>query len=125
MMRSLALGPRRSSLAGDAARWDCRLLASSRLPLACAALVLCTACSPISVAARTRAAERAHQRARSAQAELHAPYEYVLASLYLEKAREESAEANYAGALDLLNRSEQSARRARVLAEARTPGAAR
>ena len=75
---------------------------------------------------RQRSAERAVAAAAAEGAQGSATYELVLARLYLDKAREESAEAHYAWALDLLAKSEQSARRARTLAlasaRARVPG---
>ncbi len=72
-----------------------------------------------------RSAERTLAQAERAQAERRATYEIVLARAYLEKAREESAEAHYAEAFRLLDGSSQTAERARVLAQTRGAGAGR
>jgi hypothetical protein len=89
-------------------------------------LLLCAGCSPVAFVARQRTAERAVAAAAAEGAQESATYELVLARLYLDKAREESAEAHYAWALDLLAKSEQNANRARTLslasARARVPG---
>jgi hypothetical protein len=90
-------------------------------------LLLCAGCSPVAFVVRERSAERAVAAADAEGARASATYELMLARLYLDKAREESAEAHYAWALDLLAKSEQSANRARTLsvasARARVPGA--
>ncbi|MDB4987149.1 MAG: hypothetical protein JWN04_2327 [Myxococcaceae bacterium] len=76
-------------------------------------------CSPAAFAVRERAAERALAAAGAEGAQGSATYEFVLAQLYLDKAREESAEAHYAWGLELLAKSEQSATRARTLSQER------
>lgn len=80
-------------------------------------LVSVSGCSPLAFAVRERAAQRALAAADAEGAEHLAVYERVLARRYLDKAREESAEAHYAWALRLLAQSEQSAQRARKLAQ--------
>lgn len=86
--------------------------------------LLLAGCSPITYARRAALTERAVHAAEQAEAARLAPYELTLAKVYLDKAREESAEAHYALSLALLQRAEQSAKRARVLAEARNSGGA-
>lgn len=91
------------------------------------ALLLCSGCAPVAFAVKQRAAERAVAAAEAADAQAHAIYEIVLARRYLDKAREESAEAHYAWALELLAKSEHNAVRARTLsadlqARERLPG---
>jgi hypothetical protein len=86
--------------------------------------LLVVGCSPITYARRAAVTERAVRAAEHAEAVRLAPYELTLAKVYLDKAREESGQAHYALSLDLLRRAEQSAKRARVLAEARTGGGA-
>ncbi|MDB4977469.1 MAG: hypothetical protein JWN48_5810 [Myxococcaceae bacterium] len=82
-------------------------------------VALSAACSPAAFAVRERAAERAYAAADAEGAQVQATYELVLARLYLDKAREESAEAHYAWALELLSRSERSAKRAFTLSQER------
>ncbi len=82
-------------------------------------------CSPTAFWLRERDAERSLSGAERVQAERYAPYELVLARLYLDKAREESAEAHYAEALRLLEGCAQTSERARSLAQARGAGAPR
>lgn len=77
------------------------------------------ACSPISYARQARSVERAVALAEAAHANEHARYEVTLARLLLEKAREQSGSAHYASALELLQRAEQTALRAQLLARAR------
>jgi heme-degrading monooxygenase HmoA len=83
-----------------------------------ALLLGATGCSPLAFAVKERAAARALAAADAEGAQEHAVYERLLSQRYLDKAREESAEAHYAWALSLLAQSEQSAVRARKLAEA-------
>ena len=86
-------------------------------------VLACGACSPVSFAVHARAAESAVEAAESAQSDKYASYELVHARVLLDKAHEEASEAHYALALDLAERAEQSARRARALAHARSAGA--
>lgn len=72
-----------------------------------------------------RDAETSVREAEQARAGTRATYELTLAKLYLDKAREEAAEAQYAVARRYLERSEQNARRALVRAESATVGAGR
>lgn len=91
-------------------------LACSILALTCLAA---TACSPWSAAVEARVAQHALRVAEQTGARELAAYEYTLARLYLDKAREEAGEAHYAFALKLLQRSQRSAHKARTVAEAR------
>ena len=84
------------------------------------ALLICSGCSPVAFAVRQRTAERAVASAEAAGAQVHATYEIVLARRYLDKAREESAEAHYAWALELLAKSERNALRAATRAAPRS-----
>jgi hypothetical protein len=91
---------------------------AGRGALLCSTLALaCAACSPWSAAVGARDAQLALQEAERARAGEHAVYEYALAKLYLEKAREEAAEAHYAVALQLLQRSRDNAHAALLRAE--------
>lgn len=83
------------------------------------ASVLVGGCSPIAYARGVREAEAAVLDAERTDAARLAPYELTLARVYLEKAREASAEAHYAFSLDLLARATASAARAGALAASR------
>jgi hypothetical protein len=85
------------------------------VPLAAAAAL--AACGPIRSGRATRAATADVAEARAAGAERLAPYWFTLAVEYLEKAREESAEADHQAASRLGDQASAAARRA--TAEAR------
>jgi hypothetical protein len=83
-------------------------------------LFICAACSPASYAVEARSAERALAAAEVTPAAIEkAPYELWLARLYLAKAREESSEAHYAVARELLASARQNAVLARQLSLSR------
>jgi len=75
-----------------------------------------TGCSAILARHRINAAVDALNSAQSADAEKKAPYEYTLAALYLEKAREEEAYARFGEALDLSDIAAQYAEQAQSVA---------
>jgi len=83
-------------------------------------LLICAACSPASYAVEARSAERALAAAEvTPAASEKAPYELWLARLYLTKAREESSQAHYAAARELLASARDNAVLARQLSLAR------
>jgi hypothetical protein len=91
-------------------------------------LLICAACSPASYAGEARSTERALAAAEATPATSEkAPYELWLARLYLTKAREESAQAHYAVARELLASARHNAVLARQLSLSRpaNPQAAR
>lgn len=75
-----------------------------------------TGCGAVLYTANVAPASSSVEQARLAEAETRAPYEYYLAQAYLEKAREEAAEANYQDAIRFAEASEQNATRAIELA---------
>jgi hypothetical protein len=83
-------------------------------------LIICAACSPASYAVEARSAERALAAAEvTPAASDKAPYELWLARLYLAKAREESSQAHYAVARELLVSARHNAVLARQLSLSR------
>ena len=82
---------------------------------------LCLACGPIEYIGQvSRRAATSVVAAKEAGAEKLAPYEYQLALLYLEKAREEGAYAQYQVSVEYGQRAEAFAVKAREIAIART-----
>jgi Tfp pilus assembly protein PilF len=84
-----------------------------------AAVSSVAACGPSLYTFNVLPASAAVEQAREANAEEHAPYEIHLAMSYLEKAREEAAEANYQDAIRFAERANEYATKARDLARRR------
>ncbi len=82
-------------------------------------------CGPVMYTSQIRAAARAVEQARVAQAPERAPYEYYLAEDHLEKAREEAAEASYQDAIRFAKTAEQFGVKAQDLARTRAREAGR
>ena len=82
------------------------------------ALVL-AGCGPTLYTVRIVPAARAVEQARQAGAEEHAPYELAYAEAYLDKAREEAAEASYEDAMRFAETAEEFGEKARALARRR------
>lgn len=99
--------------------------------LAASAVIAALAgCGPVTYIGQVaRGASREVEAARAAQAELYAPYWFTLAVAYLDKAREEAAEADFQAANRLGEKASRAARKAievtaRRKAEAAGGGAA-
>lgn len=75
-----------------------------------------TGCGAVLYTANVAPASSSVEQARLAEAETRAPYEFYLSQAYLNKAREEAAEANYQDAIRFAETSEQNATRAIELA---------
>ena len=89
------------------------------LRLAACAAGLSTACGPILYTAQSLPATSALEEARDAGAERTAPYEFFLANAYLEKAREEAAQAHYEEADRFAGIAAEAAVKARTMARER------
>lgn len=85
-----------------------------------AVVLLGGGCGPIESTAVIGEAEVELAGARAADGETHAPYEYVSAELYLEKAREERGYADYQAAIDYARKAAEMARQARAKAMRQT-----
>lgn len=72
-----------------------------------AAAALLAACGPTLYTFNIIPASSAVEQAAQAQAAEHAPYEYFTARSYLDKAREEAAEANYQDAIHFAERASE------------------
>jgi hypothetical protein len=83
-----------------------------------AAAVL-AACGPTLYTFNSIPASQAVEQARQANAAEHAPYEYFFARSYLDKAREEAAEANYQDAIRFAERANEFGTKARDMARRR------
>lgn len=84
------------------------------------ALLTCTACAPSAYAVHVTRAERAVEHARKSDARESAMYELTLAEAYLQKSREESAEAAYQDAIRLAKLAKEHAQRAVEQSRARS-----
>jgi hypothetical protein len=76
------------------------------------ALLSGSGCVAASAAVQSTKAARAVEHARRSHAGDQAPYEFTLAEAYLEKAREESSEAQYQDANRLSRKSQENAAKA-------------
>ena len=77
------------------------------------------ACGPSLYTFNIVPASQAVEQAAQANAAEHAPYEYFYARSYLDKAREEAAEANYQDALRFAETANEFGTKARDLARRR------
>lgn len=84
-----------------------------------AAAVTFAACGPSLYTFNLVPASQAVEQARLANAAEHAPYEYFYARSYLDKAREEAAEANYQDAIRFAERANEFGSKARDMARRR------
>ncbi len=84
-----------------------------------AAVTSFAACGPSLYTFNIIPASQAVEQARAANAAEHAPYEYFYAQSYLDKAREEAAEANYQDAVRFAERANEFGTKARDLARRR------
>ncbi len=82
-------------------------------------------CGPVLYTTDVSDAAERLERARSAGAANHAPYEYYYADACLEKAQEEAAEASYEDAVKYARAAEELASRARSLSRRRLREAGR
>ena len=90
-----------------------------------AAIVLCsTGCGPILSTVLIQQAATELEGAKAAHAEIHAPYEYTGAELYLEKAKEQQGYAEFAPAVDFAYKARELAKRGKdkALAKSITTG---
>lgn len=85
----------------------------------CAAVSTLAACGPTLYMWNSIPAASTLEEARQANAAEYAPYEFFLAQSYLEKAREEAAEANYQDAIRFAERAEELGVEARDRARSR------
>ena len=77
-----------------------------------------SACGPVEYVREVNGnAATAVERAKEANAEQAAPYEYTAAVQYLKKAREEGSYSEYQTAVEYGRRAAELARRARAIAE--------
>ena len=97
-----------------------------RRALAASAVIAQLGCGPVTYIGQvTRTASHDVEAARAVQADIHAPYWFTLAVAYLDKAREEAAEADFQAANRLGLKASQAARKAiEVTASGRDAGAA-
>lgn len=84
-----------------------------------AGLSLLAACGPSFYTFNVIPASSAVEQARVANAAEHAPYEFFIAQSYLDKAREEAAEANYQDAIRFAERANELGTKARDMAQRR------
>ena len=70
-----------------------------------------TGCGPILSTVLIQQAATELEGAKAAHAEIHAPYEYTGAELYLEKAREQQGYAEFAPAVDFAYKARELAKR--------------
>ncbi len=77
------------------------------------------ACGPSLYTFNIIPASQAVEQARQANAAEHAPYEYFYAQSYLDKAREEAAEANYQDAIRFAERASEFGTKARDMSRRR------
>ncbi len=92
-----------------------------------AAVVLCgTGCGPILSTVLIQQAATELEGAKAAHAEIHAPYEYTGAELYLEKAKEQQGYAEFAPAVDFAYKARELAKRGKdkAIAKSNTDGPA-
>ena len=79
--------------------------------LIAAMALLGTGCGPILSTVLIQQAATELEGAKAAHAEIHAPYEYTGAELYLEKAREQQGYAEFAPAVDFAYKARELAKR--------------
>lgn len=84
-----------------------------------AAVAMLAACGPSLYTFNVIPASSAVEQARQANAAEHAPYEFFYAQSYLDKAREEAAEANYQDAIRFAERANELGTKARDMARRR------
>lgn len=84
-----------------------------------ASLSMLAACGPSFYTFNVIPASSAVEQARVANAAEHAPYEFFIAQSYLDKAREEAAEANYQDAIRFAERANELGTKARDMAQRR------
>ena len=84
-----------------------------------AALALLGACGPTLYTFNSIPASQVVEQARQSNTAEHAPYEYFTEQSYLDKAREETAEANYQDAIRFAERANELGTKARDLARRR------
>jgi hypothetical protein len=84
-----------------------------------AGLSMLAACGPSLYTFNAIPASSAVEQARVANAAEHAPYEFFIAQSYLDKAREEAAEANYQDAIRFAERANELGTKARDMAQRR------
>ena len=89
------------------------------LVLAALAGAVTVACGPTLYTFNSIPASQTVEQARQSNAAEHAPYEFYTASAYLDKAREEAAEANYQDATRFAERANEFGTKARDLARRR------
>ncbi|RAL22127.1 hypothetical protein DL240_09740 [Lujinxingia litoralis] len=93
------------------------------LVLMAGAAALLVGCGPVQATSRISQAEVALERARVADANIHAPYEYTSASHYLYKAKEEWGYSQFEAAYDYATQARRAAETALINArEAPWPG---
>lgn len=85
----------------------------------CMVLAALTACGPSLYTFNSIPASSAVEQARQANAAELAPYELFAAESYLDKAREEAAEANYQDAIRFAERANELGTKARDLSRQR------
>jgi len=85
------------------------------------ALLLSSACGPVTYSLEVGKAERAVEAARAENAAYHAPYELAYAEAQLDKAHEEAAQGQYEDAIAAVGVALSYARRA--LTRSASPGA--
>jgi len=82
-------------------------------------VIFFAACGPALYSFNIIPASQTVGQAEQANAAEHAPYEYFYARSYLDKAREEAAEANYQDAIRFAERANEFGTKARDLARRR------
>ena len=83
-------------------------------------LVMGTGCGPILSTVLIQQAAAELEGAKAAHAEIHAPYEYTGAELYLEKAKEQQGYAEFSPAVDFAYKARELAKRGKEKALAKS-----
>jgi hypothetical protein len=92
-----------------------------KLPLV--ALLICTSgCTAVLSTVQLFAADKAVSEAREKGADVHAPYEFLLAERHLDKAIEESASSQYKMSIDLAKQAKEYAETAVQISEGGSRG---
>ena len=83
-------------------------------------LVMGSGCGPILSTVLIQQAAAELEGAKAAHAEIHAPYEYTGAELYLEKAKEQQGYAEFSPAVDFAYKARELAKRGKEKALAKS-----
>jgi len=91
-----------------------------KLLAVCAGAVLAAACGPVQSMTVIWEASAQIEGARAAEAQKYAPYEFVTAEAFLDKALEEQSYADFEPAIDFGTKAREMAKKARDMSERAT-----